>query len=214
MTTVDQLTATASAAAQGSQAFAQRTAAVPLAPEAHARLSPSGAKKWFACPGSLTMEAPFPNKSNTHSDDGTAMHDIAARCLTEHTRAAAYVDTWVKVSHAGESERKVQFDEEMADLVQGYVDYVRTRAIGNKLDVEQRLEFSKFVGVANQFGTTDAGITNPKDGELEVVDLKTGHKPVDVESTPQLPIYALAMLGELYERAQRTASEVDDDALF
>lgn len=184
------------------------------APEAHARLSPSGAKKWFACPGSLTMEAPFPNKSNTHSDDGTAMHDVAAQCLTGHWRASKFVGTWIKVSHAGEPERKVPFDEDMAALVQDYVDYVRTKALGHELHVEQRLEFSKFVGVPGQFGTTDTGIVNWDQGELDVTDLKTGHRPVDVMTTPQLPIYALAMLGELYEQAQRKLAGDDDDALF
>jgi hypothetical protein len=179
-------------------------------PEAHARLSPSGAKKWFACPGSLTMEAPFPNKSSTHSDDGTAMHDVAARCLTGNHRAAEFVDHWVPVGGG----RKVQFDEDMADLTQGYVDYVRTLAVGHELHVEQRLGFSKFVGVPDQFGTTDAGIVNKAQGELIVVDLKTGHRPVDVTENMQLSVYALAMLGDLYERAMRKAQEVDDGALW
>lgn len=179
-------------------------------PEAHARLSPSGAKKWFACAGSLTMEAPFPNKSSTHSDDGTAMHDIAARCLTAHTRATAYIGEWVPVGEG----RKVQFDEEMADLTQGYVDYVRTKAIGHELHVEQRVGFSKFVGMPNQFGTADVCIVNWAQGEMDVTDLKTGHRPVDAETVPQLPIYAVAMLGELYEQAMRKAAEVGDDPLY
>lgn len=184
-----------------------------LTPDAHARLSPSGAKGWFACPGKLTMEAPFPNKSNEYSDDGTAMHDIAAQCLINHKRASAFIGSWIVVSRADEPERKVQFDEDMADLTQGYVDYVRAKSIGNELHVEQRLEFSKFVGVPNQFGTTDAGIVNWEQGELDVQDLKTGHKPVAVEANPQLLIYALAMLGELYEQAQRKAAGEDDDDL-
>jgi hypothetical protein len=184
-------------------------------PEAHARLSPSGAKKWFACPGSLTMEAPFPNKSSTHSDDGTAMHDVAARYLTEHTRASSYVGQWIKVSNKGEPDRKVQFDDDMADLTQGYVDYVRTLAIGHELYVEQKLEFSKFVGVPDQFGTTDAGIVNYDQGELMVIDLKTGHRPVDVSENVQLSVYALAMLGELYEQAMAAKAQEDDsDSLF
>lgn len=180
-------------------------------PEAHARLSPSGAKKWFACPGSLTMEAPFPNKSSTHSDDGTAMHDVAAQCLTGHWRASKFVGTWVKVSSKGEPERKVQFDEDMAALTQDYVDFIRSKSIGHTLLVEQRLAFSKFVGVPDQFGTADSVIVNWDQGCVELDDLKTGHKPVDVERNPQLMTYGVAVMGELYEQAMRAAQEDSDD---
>lgn len=189
-------------------------------PEAHARLSPSGAKKWFACPGSLAMEAPFPNKSNTYSDDGTAMHEVAAWCLTEHFRAAKRVGEWIVVSTPNEPVRKVQFDSEMAELTQDYVDYVRNRSVGGELHVEQRLSFSKFIADTSQFGTTDAGIVNWKQGELIVIDLKTGHRPVSVETNSQLSIYALAMLGELYEQAMtkyvivQPVVEDDDEDLF
>ena len=177
-------------------------------PEAHARLSPSGAKKWFACPGSLTMEAPFPNKSSTHSDDGTAMHDVAARCLTQHERASKYIGEWIPVDKG----RKVQFDEEMADLTQDYVDYVRTKAIGHTLLVEQRLFFSKFVGMPDQFGTADSVIVNWPQGCVEVDDLKTGHRGVECEDNPQLMTYGVAVIGELYEKAM--AQEAGDDPLY
>lgn len=183
-----------------------------LTPDAHARLSPSGAKRWFACPGSLTLAAGFPDKPNEFSDDGTAMHDVAAQCLVDSKQAAAFIGTWITVSRAGETPvRKVQFDDDMAELTQGYVDYVRAKAVGNELHVEQRLSFSKFIGVPDQFGTTDAGIVNWDQGELDVQDLKTGHKPVKVEGNEQLMIYGLAMLGELYEQAQRKAPGDDDE---
>lgn len=47
----------------------------------HARLSPSGSKKWFACPGSLTLESFVPNESNEYSDDGTACHAVLEAAL-------------------------------------------------------------------------------------------------------------------------------------
>jgi len=172
-----------------------------LGPAAHARLSPSGSKRWMACAGSLTLEAPFPNKHNEYSDDGTAMHEVAAWCLTEHYRATKRVYDWIVVSREGEPVRKVQFTQEMADLVQGYVDYVRFCGIGNELHVEQTLEFSEFVDEEDQFGTTDAGIVDRQRGEIAIIDLKTGHRPVDAEDNSQLMIYALAFLGELYRRA-------------
>ena len=45
---------------------------------AHARLSPSGAHRWMRCPGSVALEAPFPDNSNRYSAEGTLAHDLAA----------------------------------------------------------------------------------------------------------------------------------------
>lgn len=161
---------------------------------AHAKLSPSGSKRWFACPGSLVLEAPIPNKSNSYSDDGTAMHDIAARCLTEHWPATKYIGTDVPVHRGGEPERFVTFDDSMAELVQGYVDCVRVFGIGNTQMIEQRVDFSSFVEIPDQFGTADAIIVDDRAGEMILVDLKTGHTPVLVEENSQLMLYALGAL--------------------
>lgn len=174
----------------------------------HARLSPSGSKKWMSCPGSLVLEAGIPNEANTYSDDGTAMHEVAAWCLTEHRRALKRVGEYITVSTPDEPVRKVLFDEDMAELVQGYVDQVRMLGIGNTLLVEQRVDFSGFVDAEGQFGTADAIIVNERDGELMVVDLKTGHRPVEVEGNTQLMIYALGALRLLADRAA-LANEID-----
>jgi hypothetical protein len=166
--------------------------------EAHARLSPSGSKKWFACSGSITLEEPIPNVATTYSDDGTCMHEVAAWCLTEHRRAKQRIGDYVAVSRPGEEPvRKVQFTEDMADLVQGYVDAMRLCSIGNAYWVEQRVDFSEFCGVPGQFGTADFIVFNDRDGELAVYDLKTGYTPVEVEGNSQLMTYALGTLAKL-----------------
>jgi hypothetical protein len=164
---------------------------------AHAKLSPSGSKRWFACPGSLVLEAPIPNKSNTYSDDGTAMHDIAARCLTMHYQATKYIGEDVPVHHEGEPERFVEFTDEMAELVQGYVDTVRVIGIGNEVHIEKRVDFSEFVQLPDSFGTADAIVVDDRAGELVLIDLKTGHTPVVVEENSQLMLYALGVLAML-----------------
>jgi len=160
----------------------------------HAKLSPSSSKKWFACPGSLTLERDIPNTPNRHSDDGTAMHWVAAECLRVGLDAFSYVGEQIPVNGAGEPERTVEFTAEMADLTQGYVDTVRKLAEGKTLMVEQRVEFSEFVGVPDQFGTADAIIVNHEAGELMLIDLKTGHTPVQVDENSQLLLYALGCL--------------------
>ena len=157
----------------------------------HARLSPSGSKRWMACPGSITLEAAFPNLPNTYSDDGTACHTVASDCLTFGGNPRDSIDDLIVVSDSGEPERRVPFTEELAEITQGYVDTIRQRAHGHELHVEQRVEFSNYVGVPDQFGTADAIILKFEERELEVADLKTGYVFVEVEGNTQLLIYAL-----------------------
>ena len=169
--------------------------------EAHARLSPSGSKRWMSCPGSITLEAPFPNVSSEFSDDGTAMHTVAKMCLTEHWPASKAIGTKVPVHAPGELTRVVVFTEAMADMTQGYVDTVRHLGIGNLMLIEHRVEFSEYVGVLGQFGTADAIILQPIDGtpdafELIVIDLKTGWVRVDPENNTQAMLYALGAYSE------------------
>lgn len=187
---------------------------------AHAKYSPSGSKKLFACPGSLVLEAAYPNKSNEHSDAGTAMHDLAAWHFTTHRLVANRIGDYITVSRPGEPERKVKATEEMADLVQEYTDVVRRAVTIGNYWVEQRVDFSEFVGVEGQFGTADViALDEVTKGvfELIVMDLKTGYHPVEVEGNTQLMIYALGALAWLRDKqapAAEPTKEEDDDDLF
>jgi hypothetical protein len=101
----------------------------------------------------------------------------------------------IRVSNEDEPGRFVEFTHTMAETVQGYVDTVRALAVGNELHVEQRVEFSRFVGVPDSFGTADAIILvddmTTGDTELFLIDLKTGFHYVEVENNTQLLFYAL-----------------------
>jgi hypothetical protein len=96
-----------------------------------------------------------------------------------------------------EAPRFVEFTEEMAEWVQEYVDTFRVLAIGNTHWVEERVEFSEYVGVPNQFGTVDGAIYVAEDKELQVHDAKFGHRPVDVVENSQLMYYALGAYARL-----------------
>ena len=171
----------------------------------HARLGPSGAKKWMACPGSIVLEADFPNTSSKYADGGTACHDIAARCLIGNLRASSFVGEYVAVNHEKEAKRTVLFDEDMAELTQAYVDgVVALLAPDTKLWVETRVEISPWLGVDGQFGTADVATLDvyrgpdAQEGDLElgVHDAKFGRTPVSID-TPQLPLYALGFISAL-----------------
>jgi hypothetical protein len=159
----------------------------------HARLSPSGSKRWMACPGSIVMEEQVPAKHNQAADNGTCCHIIAARCLTVHYPATKYIGEDVKVSAEGEEDRFVEFDENLCDLVLLYLKWARKYTIGPRVTywVEQRVNFSGYVDVPNSFGTADLLVYDGDVRELQVHDAKFGHRPVLVENNSQLLTYAL-----------------------
>ena len=160
---------------------------------------PSGSKRWFACPGSPVLEAPIPNKSSTYSDDGTAIKPRRALCLTEHWRASKYVGQDIPVNSRHEEPRFVEFTDEMAELVQGYVDTVRKIGIGHRMLVETRVDFSEFVQIEDQFGTADCIIVDLEQGS-SACTTKTGHTPVTVPGNTQAMFYALARCATSWTR--------------
>lgn len=166
-------------------------------PEAHARLSPSGAEKWMGCPASLAAERGIPEVRSNHAAQGTAAHAVAEQVLKAvnplwkdkrpafHKLAAS--------DYVGDTVENWLITDDMSDPIQTYIDTVLVEAQGKTLHVEQRVDFSHIVGVRNSFGTADAIIINGD--ELQIHDLKFGQGvKVDAQNNKQLQIYALGAL--------------------
>jgi len=156
----------------------------------HSRFSPSGAKRWMSCAGSLAMEEGEPDVESQDAANGTFAHWIAQECLTKALAATEYLGTW------DFHDKEILVDNEYAAHVQTYVNEITERARGRTLLVEQRVEFSKWVNTPNQTGTADAVILD--DDEIEINDLKFGMRKVFAEKNEQMMIYAL---GAIYEYA-------------
>jgi hypothetical protein len=142
---------------------------------AHALLGASKAHRWMACPGSIALEAPLPDTSSAHAEEGTRAHELAAAVLLQQTIAEG------------------DFPTEMVEHVDTYVAYVRREADGHQLLIEQRVDYSDVIGVPDSFGTSDAIIL--AGDTIKIIDLKFGMGVrVEAQENEQLQLYALGAL--------------------
>lgn len=156
----------------------------------HAMLSPSSAARWMPCPGSVALSRDIPNTSSSFADEGTAAHELAAKCLQDGSSTQDCIGLVIPVNGTD-----YVVDADMADYVGGYVKRVRdlVESLGGELLVEQRMEIGGITGEEDAAGTSDAVIL--LDDEIIIVDLKYGQGvEVSAEDNPQLRIYALAAL--------------------
>jgi hypothetical protein len=162
---------------------------------AHAKLSPSGAHRWLRCPGSVVLEAAYPDTTSTYAREGTAAHELAAIVLeTDELNAQRYVDLQIEFDDHGE-EVSWRVTQDMADYVDDYVKLVRELAEGNMLLVERRVPISHLTGETGATGTSDVVIVDTTGRNLTVVDLKYGMGVrVEAQENPQLMMYALGAL--------------------
>lgn len=165
---------------------------------AHAKLSPSGAHRWMRCPGSVVLEAQYPDESSSYAREGTAAHELAALVLEdgEATTAQAYVGKRIAYNDHGED---VQWPitQDMADYVDDYVKLVRERAEGKTLLVERKLPIDHITGETGATGTSDVVIIDHVNAEIVVIDLKYGMGVrVSAEENEQTQMYALGALEE------------------
>lgn len=160
-------------------------------PDTHAKLSASGSKKWLNCPGSVKLEAEFPDAISEYAAEGTTAHALGEAKLNLAMKI---------ISRVGYHKQTANLDvnADMEEYTDGYRDFVLERfneALRSSRDailaIERRLDFSTYV--PNGFGTGDAVIIST--GAIEIIDLKYGRGvPVSAENNSQLRLYALGAL--------------------
>ncbi len=152
---------------------------------AHAKLSPSSAARWLACPASVAMESHIPEtRASAFAAQGTCAHELAERCLRLGTDTRHYRDEELAADGFTFS-----VDAEMVEAVQAYIGFVRDH-LGRRF-IEHRVDFSRWV--PDGFGTSDAIILH--DTVLTVIDLKYGRGVrVMAQENPQAMCYALGAL--------------------
>ena len=164
---------------------------------AHAKLSPSGAHRWMRCPGSVVLEAEYPDVGSSYAREGTAAHELAALVLESPPATAQdYVGKRIEFEDDGETVHW-PITQDMADHVDDYVRLVRERAEGKTLFVECRLPIGHITGETGATGTSDVVIIDHANKTIEVIDLKFGMGVrVNAEDNEQTQMYALGALEE------------------
>jgi hypothetical protein len=183
---------------------------------AHAKLAPSSAYRWMACPGSIRMAGDMDDRPSSYANEGTAAHELAAECLKTEADASAYLGAFVDVENGFISRSGIaasgimtpdgytvfEVDEEMVEGVQLYLDTVRSlipKRGEYELDVEQRLDMTHIH--KDIYGTGDVVLYQVAAERLHVLDLKYG-KGVAVEPTenPQLMLYGAGAARRYHNR--------------
>lgn len=156
----------------------------------HATWSASATERNWQCPGALAMATRAPaQKESIHAATGTAVHQIAEKCLREGKDAADFLGSTEKTK-----EHDIEITEEEVNSAQEYVDYVRQRSAHGRVMIEQKFSLEALNPPFDAGGTADAVIDYGAAKVLEVVDLKNGMGVVDVKGNPQLRTYALGAL--------------------
>lgn len=155
--------------------------------KAHAILSPSGAHRWLACPGSVAANANKPWEQSVYALEGTTAHALLEVCLRLDVDPEAYVGKVLQKGH-------MAITEDMVDAVGYGIDYVKAYLVDNPLAIvriESPVYPAALLGVGDEviWGTPDIRILNfPK--EHVTIDYKHGAgKSVAVKNNDQIRIY-------------------------
>lgn len=167
----------------------------------HARLSPSGAKRWKTCTASPREELGKPNENNDASRWGTTNHLLSSTSLIEGVNPSDFAD-WQCIfwdhpesESSGESllapntdpdpslliEAVVPIDDEQVECATTFVNFVREMKVtlDAEMHVEQPVPIDHITGETEATGTADCVLLPRQLDTLVVIDLKGGMYRVD-----------------------------------
>lgn len=156
----------------------------------HSLLSASASHRWLNCPPSARLCEEYEDKPSEYAQEGTDCHEL---CAYKVEKALGH-----RVRNP--TEALTYYNSEMEDCAEGYCSFVmeqvaeaKKRCADPLVLVEQRLDYSRYVGIEGSFGTGDCVIVS--DGLLHIIDYKHGLGIlVSAEKNSQLSCYALGAL--------------------
>lgn len=182
----------------------------------HARLSPSGAKRWMTCPGSIQLaeKLGIKDKTSKYAAEGTVAHEVHELCLVKKQQAKEYLGRTIEADGM-----KFKVNQNMVDAVQLSLDYITDRIamaeleglrVEIQVEVRSSLEYLGIPGLDG--GTSDVVILFWNDQDdlvaIEVFDYKHGAGvAVEAIDNPQAMCYGLGIV-EKYEASPETTIEI------
>ena len=156
----------------------------------HSFLSASASHRWINCPPSARLCEEYADRPSEYAQEGTDCHELCAYKVEKALGRRVKNPT----------ENLTYYSQEMEDCADGYCAFVmeevakaRERCADPLVLVEQRLDYSRYVGIEGSFGTGDCVIVS--DGLLHIIDYKHGLGVlVSAEKNSQLSCYALGAL--------------------
>jgi len=120
----------------------------------------------MACSASVRLTRGLPSVDNRYTSEGTAAHELAARCLQQGCDAAHFV---------GEMINEIRVTSSMAADVQLYLDHCRRLIdLADFHLVEHQVSLEALKPPVPMFGTVDFAAYLGKYRELHIVDYKHG----------------------------------------
>lgn len=162
-------------------------------PDIHAKtFSPSSSCKWLNCPGSVLLEAEFPDKESDYMREGTLAHAIAERKVKKHFTP---VSQKTFTSQMNRLKTNPLYRNEMQGYTDTYLDYIKEVAMSFPaapfVAVEKQVSFGNYA--PGGFGTSDCIVIGGN--TMYVCDFKYGKGvKVDAEKNTQGMLYALGAL--------------------
>jgi hypothetical protein len=136
----------------------------------HTLWSPSGAKRWRTCAGSVVAHDGVPDSTSIYAAEGTVYHAVAEHSFRTGEPCSAVVGQTKEADGF-----KFKITDEGADFAQMYVDRLRQRAnAGCLVSIELKLDTSDVYGIPEQSGTGDGVVMDFVNEILELHDLKFG----------------------------------------
>lgn len=161
----------------------------------HSNISPSQAKRFFGCPGSVQAQTKVSEKLPSHPAglEGTAIHELAAICMTEDVNPYDLRGTMIEVKDNFGDVHEYEVNDDFAFTVDMYRNVIEgiLEAHGlspRALQIETKFNLPEIDPKAR--GTVDCSFV--AEGTLYVIDLKSGRGiVVDPEDNKQAMYYAI-----------------------
>ena len=162
----------------------------------HSPLSPSGAHRYLRCTAAPLAEEGLPNWESVYAFEGTVLHEIAERCLTDGGDPHRFIGESF-TSDPAENETGQPFvvtiDKDHADCMVSDLTVVRDLAEGGEIFLETRGDLTWPLG-EGEAGTSDIAL-RAEDGSIHIMDWKFGAGiVVSAFENEQLMLYAVGSI--------------------